>query len=79
MGHALFSFLARLLINLRLCLLPHVAGQELAKREEDDDEAVPADVLETEVAGAEEHERCLEKLGHLPDKVPYPVRVTHDD
>ena len=50
-GHAFVVLLAPLLVNIAFGFTSEVAHQELAESEQDNDEAVPTDVLESEVGG----------------------------
>ena len=77
--HALIVLLTLLLVNLTLVASPDVTHEELTESEEHYDEAVPADVLESEVASSDEVEWALDVVWHGPNEGPNATSLTHYD
>ena len=78
-SHAFVVFLSLLLVHLALGTAANVAHDELGYREDDNDEAVPANVRERKVAGNNEVEWALYVIRQSPDEGPNSIRLAHDN
>jgi len=78
-AHALVVLFAPLLLHVTLFASSDVANQELSHGEDDNNEAIPSDCLESEIAGNDQIEWAFDVVRHRPDECPHAPSLTHDD
>ena len=77
MAHALAVLFVSLFLDLTFVFATEVAHEELTDREDDNNETIPTDVVESEVARHDQVEWALNVARHLPNESPNATSLSH--